>query len=284
MKNKALKYLFICLIFLSSCINHKNKTEQIKEVEIINVLNRKNIVTLLKTKNDNSNLKVQDLSNIDKINGFRNLKLGLELDSLDFSGFLVDSSFSQYNVIRLLDKNIIMEDIKIGVHRIRFVQLVFFKNKLKEIKIEYGQNSFDALSMLNNIYGKPTNYNTLKKKIQKKLEIVNKQNSNITSNTTDTFLKGLLSIKNEDDIVLDNTEYKWETQKTKVTYVLKKDLNITEINSFNPKKYHYSNLLTISTAGFHNFFIELQKEIKEKKEKDRINEYNRITKKKLNDF
>jgi len=239
---------------------------------------KEDLLTLFKIKQNNTDLDFNDISNIDKINGFREVKLGLDIDSVDYSNFTVDSSLSEYNIIRLLDNNIFMDDIKIGIHRIRFIKLYFFKNKLNEIEIEYGKNGFDALSMLINIYGPPTNYYLLKEKIQNELEITNRKNSNIT----DPVLKGLNPIIKMEDIVLENTPYKWDTDKIVVSYILKS--YIRRNSSYSPKEYHYSNLLTIRTAFFQDYFLRINEEINRNKEEIKNKRSQEIIKEKLNEF
>jgi hypothetical protein len=205
-----LKYIVLCLILCFSCTHQKNKILETKNETKNNSKTLKtSLLSLFKIKQNNSSLNLNYISNIDTTNGFRNVKLGLNIDSLDYFGFIVDSTLSDYGILKLIDTVIISENIRIGNQRINFVNLYFLNNKLQEINIEYsvnGSNGNDALSMLINIYGKPTNYKLIREKVLRKLEIENKEAEKY-QNSTNSFMKGLHSLKNEEDIVLTNIFY-----------------------------------------------------------------------------
>jgi type III secretory pathway component EscV len=167
----------------------------------------------------------------------------------------------------------------IGNNKIKFVELSFLNNKLNEINIDYGSDAADAMEMLINIYGKPTNYNLLRGRILNKLDEINIRNSKITN----PVMKGLNPIRAEEDIILSSTPYIWETRKIEITFILKSYLT-NGANRYSEPIENTRNILNIITKDFQRYVLDVEQEIENKREELEFNNYQRIKKEKLNEF
>jgi hypothetical protein len=278
MHKEVFKFFIIVLVACCSCNNQQKKTE-VNTENVVNKVSKINVVALLKTKKDNSNLNYNDINNIDKINGFRQVHLDLSLDSIDCSGLYIDSTLVKYDIIELVDNyDVFMEDIKIGGHRIYTFHLWFLKNKLKKIKIEYGRSGADALSMLVNIYGKPSNYYLLEDKIEESVKIANKDR--VTDRNSFLYQPP----KNKENTILVNTPYTWKTKNIEITYELESRFSRNPNSPYGKGENHFNNILIISEIEFQAHYDEIQKELMNKKKEEQKLKHQSVKKEHLNEF
>ena len=92
--------LFITLVSCKKNIDDKAKIE-INETATVTDNNKTKLLDLFKTKVINDNLDQGVLSNVDVINGFRSVKLGLNLDSISYNEWDINIELEKYGIIKL---------------------------------------------------------------------------------------------------------------------------------------------------------------------------------------
>ena len=134
---KAISLVILFLLFVCSCdsISSNKNTNTSK---IVNKCNEDNFRTLIQKKRTEKIIN-SDIDNIQKINGFRSLKLNTELDSCLLVGENItikkdylgqkDLVLVRLDKLNLFDTDLLEDDA--------YVFLYFFKNKLFKIKINY---------------------------------------------------------------------------------------------------------------------------------------------------
>lgn len=169
-----IKYSFICFItvFLFSCKNKAitNVDESLKIEDSTNET-KLNLKEQLKNEVDYSNLKKEEVNNLNIINGFRNIKLGSDINSYSLNG--CEESYSIINPkYSNIEFNFNNESLNLGNGKISLVKLRYLENKLKYIELIHNEliiNSyyvnnlsyvaeFREHSLINlylNIFGKP---------------------------------------------------------------------------------------------------------------------------------
>ena len=135
----------IVFCFLLSCKNKAiiNEDESLKIEDSMNE-SKLNLKEQLKNEVGYSNLKKEELNNLSIINGFRNVKLGSDINNYSLNGF--EESYSiispKYSNIEFNFNN---ESLELGNGKVSGVKLRYLENKLKYIELIHNElvlNSF----------------------------------------------------------------------------------------------------------------------------------------------
>lgn len=148
--NMNIKYgytsFIIVFCFLLSCKNKAiiNEDESLKIEDSMNE-SKLNLKEQLKNEVGYSNLKKEELNNLSIINGFRNVKLGSDINNYSLNG--CEESYSiispKYSNIEFNFNN---ESLELGNGKVSGVKLRYLENKLKYIELIHNElvlNSFD---------------------------------------------------------------------------------------------------------------------------------------------
>lgn len=163
----------ICFLLFFSCKKQIESPTYEENKTIETVSTSKNLKDeLLNNSFDNNDLTLNDINNVDKLNGFRCLKLGSDINIYDFKNYAKDYNYfsDKFSEINIGFNN---KTIKISNGYVWHIELNYVKNKLKLINIKHSEmvvNDFDInsskyvtdyskhslLNLYINIFGKPS--------------------------------------------------------------------------------------------------------------------------------
>lgn len=270
-----MKYSHIHLVILCFLISCKEpKTEIVGEKRVLEKQTWLSAFSSLEVRTDKK-LNLEDINNLDKINGFRGAQFNSDLENYSYNN--IDGIIVNYNHDKKLSNckcgNFNHLTLLLGSHPIysfadgtfSMAQLIFLDNKLKSISIDYfekvAKNGFGNEININKDdyadpeYSKVSIFKVLKSALGNPTSIYT------TSESSFSFVeykKSISSLLND----LDKSEYHdvkliWETEK--IYYEIKFDADKNSMDSLLNEK-----------EKFKIFKIKIHTHLKEKNLKERI--------------
>jgi hypothetical protein len=176
--NKIIKPTLLILFYVCvvSCQNKKNINNLETENDIINKINTNDKKVLkdefISENSNNKDITLNDINNVSKLNGFKNVKLGSDLNNYSFENYSKNDAYLSDKYSRInnhFDNN----EIIIGSGQVLNTKIEYIDNKLVNIELyhfEGLENSFDIniqdyvpdyrnhslVNFYTKIFGKPT--------------------------------------------------------------------------------------------------------------------------------